>query len=456
MVASRISRRRPRSYSAPSWLKPAFNAGMGVARDLAMGHIGRKIESYTNTLTQPKKKRKTTKPSFVTSASYKGRFRGRAKRRRVPKSSAPKSKEFYAERGITYDVETNGSISDANCVYLGHCSFSPWYLVKCTMQALMRKLFCAAFRDWSPTSISDVIPLSNFGTSSNGFQLRFTSVNAATGLSTNTDVTLGLSETIETLSENTVIIGLFVSAATQFGFKLTNVVLCSSFDSGLIGAGGYFNRNTLATLELDTAVVSYFSKSDLKVQNVTVPDATNLESTDVNNVPLVGRLYNLNTPYPNTKRAHPLKLNWVNADTGMCSHYAGDPSSNNQAALALKEPPAPGFFYGCKSSILARLEPGSIKKSVVTSSRSMPLNAFLRAVSYTNAVGIPANNNITTTTLGGSKVLALERVISVQGTLPIKCFYENNVSMGVYISTKASKFTLGGFAQLNPSAIGPT
>jgi len=421
-----------------SWVKPYAKSALRQVADVARKYATKRVRDFTSTIFQPKKKpRKAPKRGFVTTGSYKGRFKGRRKRYPV-KRVASKSKEYYAERGVTFDLETNGSISDANCVYLGHSSFSPYYLMQCTIQAILRQVFFRAF-NWTPASVEEKIPANADLDNSTEFTLIFKSTNMQTAATTTVNYIFGLTESISTLSNQAAIQAFFITCSTGLSQKIQSISLVQTS----------LPKSTHVTLDLSTATISYFANSQLKVQNVTTPDTINLESTDVNNVPLVGRMYTLAKPYPDTQALSPLRLNWMNTDTGMITHVAGDLTSGGRNFNALKEPPSPGFFSGCRSSMKLRLEPGAIKMSSCRSSRSMDMHGFLQAISYNNTV----SNNVTTL-LGGSKVLALERVISVQGTLPIKLFYENNVSMGVHITFKPSKFTLGSFAQLNPPAIG--
>jgi len=426
-----------------SWVKPYAKSALRQVADVARKYATKRVRDLTSTIFQPKKKpRKSPKRGFVTSGSYKGRFRGRSKRYSVS-TVAPKSKDFYAKRGITYDVETNGSISDANCVYLGHCSFSPYYLVNMATMAILRRLLSVGL-NWTPNSIEQVIPSFAGGTTSQHFHLRFTSVNIQSSFETIFTYQPTSGDTISSIALFNTVQDFFQTVATGLSQKLKSVTMVE----GDVGGTGQGNI-TMATLDLSTATISYFAKSELKVQNVTTPDAINLESTDVNNVPLVGKMYSLSTPFPDTRGLVPLKLNWVNAETGTIAHFAGDASQPSYNAL--KEPPAAGFFDRCKAATKLRLEPGAIKASMVSSSGTMNLGAFLQAVAYH-----ASSSKNSTSRLGGCKVLALERVISVQGTLPIKLFYENNVSMGCQINVRKQTFTLGGFSQLNPAAIGPT
>jgi hypothetical protein len=184
-----------------------------------------------------------------------------------------------------------------------------------------------------------------------------------------------------------------------------------------------------ANIDLTTVRVDLFAKSELKLQNVTVPDATAVTEDNVNNVPLVGRSYSMKNWCPRVSDDDNSYLSIGIQNTGMITWRANQ--SSGQQFEAWKEPPPSKSFTNCIGSTSVRLEPGNIKVHASSTRKTMALEDYLLSMSYNYA-----NANNKNVKVGTHDMFALERLVQLAGVLPIKLVYECNMFTGVSISFK--------------------
>jgi len=189
-----------------------------------------------------------------------------------------------------------------------------------------------------------------------------------------------------------------------------------------------------AQLDLTTLMCDVYSKSNLKIQNVTVPTANATEADNVNNVPLIGRSYHMSNWQPMTADDDMGPLNRLNQDTGVLGVEIKQSGALGSQYVTWKEPPPSKAFINCVSSAPQQMEPGTIKNHVSTLRRSMAFPRLMEALAIRR--GNVLNKSVK---IGNHDLFAFERMITVPGELPLKIIYECNVFTGaaVYSRKKA-------------------
>lgn len=398
-------------------LRTGVVAALGGMVQQALRHA----KSYSATKTRTKTKSiGESKPRWNDSAVYDGRFikrRGVIRKRNVVKRVAKykrpsvKGENYYATYGATSTLETTGATADQDVLYIGHTAHVGYESLILFCCAMLRNLLKAGL-GYEALDLNEVLN----DTVSLLIQIHY--VNEQTGVSFNSSLTVPSGSTLWSLSSADEILGLFArwsenSQAVQ-DHKFQWIGL---FDSSA-------PTRCLARLDLTYAKVDMFAKSELKIQNRTTSNSTDVEVTDVNAVPLVGRQYSLPGCCPEVYGPQQ-QINVWDQFNGMTLCRAADINVNQ----GLKEPPPSKVFRGCTSSSKIRLEPGAIKSDWVVKRITLPLHTFLRKLGF-NA---DAGSSSIKSTLSGSSLIALEKVIGVFGSPNISLHYECNFWQGIVV-----------------------
>jgi len=384
-----------------------LGAGLKAVSKIARNYLGKKVSA---TITQAVKRTRNGRTTKQTGASYRGRFTNR----RFPRKragAAAKGENYYARYGTTDTLEVSGVVSDPNCVYLGHSSFSATRILQSAVQAILRKLYIAAI-GFDVSSISETIPYTNGN--SGGHSVHLWSRIGNTG---------GSQTEYHAIAD-----GVSISAISAFSHPV------GAWFQGLLDLDRQAMRISImdnttnlvrATLDLTKCTLDYYFKSEMKIQNVTISATGSDEADDVNNVPLVGRSYEFKTWSPSFNQTLSAGniLNAVPVLTGVNVRRAGEFES---AMSGMREPPPSKVFMGVVKTDKVRLQPGTIKSDWLIGSGKITLDRFIGGLQT-----IPGHSFNRRVMFGRHSMVALEKVIGIAGTLPIKVYYEVNHFIGI-------------------------
>lgn len=334
----------------------------------------------------------------------------------------------YGNKGIQKTYEIHGTINDPDCVYISHAAIDGYELITTSVRALIRKLFEKA--NFRITNADELLTSTSIITAID-WQVQLTQLNGKTGVET----VLQTHDLVATSTVNT------VSAVFQ------GAMLTYSAGYGNTGAGNasvdttnpfriiLFRQdfNTTrglvfeAEIRLDEEILCVVGASEMKVQNRTLAANNSTDAEDVNNNPLIGKIYQFSgMPKLRDKTAFPLAT--IPVDRGVQLVRAASITNT-----AYKEPPVPNVFSNIKKMSKIRLEPGEVKTIKISHKKHMSFLTFLRAIRLQYGTGPEFNGYYT---IFPTQILALEDLINVNSTQKISVAYECNKTMGIYLKTK--------------------
>ncbi|ALE29796.1 coat protein [Lake Sarah-associated circular virus-45] len=353
---------------------------------------------------------------------------------------------MFATKGFVHTCEINGTVSDPDCVYIGHSTFSGIMTLELLCQVLLRKLFAKAgivLRDINEplrgyvanTSSMWRIDLIRHNKETNVYDVAAT---FTTPSATNTNIYQIVGD--RRASSNGLFPGLY-----------------NTLYDAAVGANGSDNRNVWqpsslvlyqeeenitqffqfrAEIKFDNETVHCFSKSDLKVQNRSVSASAGTTSDAVDANPLMGKLYHFKGGCPRSRIVNAALVESVPDLSGVITARAA--SLVSAGAQAMSEPPRGNAWWNCSGTSGVKLQPGHIKYDSVYYQNAMPILKFLTAM---NMASGPTGKQIHL--FGKSSLLALEDVINVNAAQNITCSYECNRRYGIYLTTKTVTFAQG-------------
>jgi len=351
------------------------NAGNGV-RNYLRGPSRYQSGTANSTMSVPRR-------SMIRMSSQSTRLGGFVRTRRVNRKSTNYN---YAKHGVTYSTETQGLVSASQCAYIGHSTTNYQQWAKYFCFALLKEI-CS----------KQGIDINSFGESPAGFAVGdvFTLAYQATPVAA------------FTTRSHTVVAGDVVSydsLATAIWLNvffpiIDNITLFTNRAIMRDFAWSPLN-DRLVKLSLIDGKIFITAKASLKMQNRSVTVVADNEADDVNNAPLNGKVYEGtgSSMYPKDISAFP-------------------PPDRIQAVVSfsspedsMNEPPPSYFFVGCKKSAKVRINPGSIKTSVLNYKGNIPINTFWRMMSATYAT---ATDDFHSVPFGKFRYFGLERVIGI-------------------------------------------
>lgn len=370
---------------------------------------------------------------------------------RKPKKNSKKLNK-YLSQGFVHTTEIHGTVSDPDCVYVGHSTFSGQQLIELMCQALLRKLWAKS--GWICRSVHQNIP-GYFANTSNAWRITIQRKNIDTGAisSFNYDGIFGTNITIYQIvgDQQIGLAPLFPALLDVF----------RDYATGQGGAGGSSNNIDIpyriilskeeenvtqfhqfdCEIYFDQELVHFFSKSDMKIQNRTL-NAEGTGSTDnVSNNPLEGRLYHFKGGCPRARVDGAQLVEAMLDRTGVLTARSAQIAPTDQSvAQVFKEPPKPQVFWNCSKSSKVKLDPGMCKQDGIYFSGKMPFLKFLKSMQY--GFG-PSPNFKQVNLFGKSALIALEDMINVNAVANINIAYEVNREYGMYFSSRVPKTALG-------------
>lgn len=409
-----------------------YNASSAVGTAAGLARHGyaayKRARSWSQGLAgPPTKKRINTTPKGVPNvhnAGYVGRIYTKRRKRKGKrpgkrpvkrtykrrKRSYLRGENYYAKYGAISTLEITGAVTDGDCVYLGHSSLVPTESMRIVLYALVRKLYKVAI-GYEADNMKSIIPYkSGASQNSGGHTLYLKLQNNDNGSKTQQTFVIGSGKTLVDVGDQ--LFEYFKTFSADYAATKQLKLLWLELVDDL-------SLDVRAHIDLSTLYVDLYTKSDLKIQNCTIPSATAVETDNINNVPLVGRSYSMNHFNPRTSEDDAWAFNAVNQDTGMLLIRANE--FPGQQYETWKEPPPSKSFVNCVASSVVRLEPGTIKNHISSTRKRMQFERFLLAISFRE--NFVQNRSVK---IGSHDLMALERLLAREGDLPIRVQYECN------------------------------
>jgi len=393
-----------------------------------------------------------SKPNHTTTAGYAGPIARKRKytRKRAPtgkrrsvkrfKRSAVKGENYFAKRGALSTLEVSGTVTDPNCVYVGHSSLVPMECFRNFMYALIRRVYKEAI-GYEASNIKSVIPYRTVAGAqvSSGHSIIVKYVSDLTTNARDQQVMniTNPAYTIENVGNDSFDLFAQISGASDvWKNRRLLYIMCVDDTTGLCRC----------QLDLQTLKVELYSRSELKIQNVTVPSATDTTEDAVTNVPLVGRSYHLTHWNPAIADEESNQLVAGNQESGVITYRAG--ANSGQQYEAWREPPPSCAFTNCNGMTKVRMEPGHIRNHVSVTRKTMLLELYLQSLARRGSGDTNRNCK-----LGTHDMIALERLLQLEGGLPIKLIYECNFTTGVAVVPKFTTPMMQKFATRTQNSI---
>lgn len=434
-IANRLARR----YMTPPSSGPIREVARSIAMRTPAGRTAAVAEGAIRSIARrlfPAKK----KVSFNTAGTYQGKFK---KGKKVVKNMA-------LNLGFVHTTEINGNVSDPDCVYLTHSSVAPYQCLELICHALLRKLFKRA--GMNVTSLDTPIVAYRNG-NSDGWIIEIIRQDSGNGSLEKNHYVISATDSIYTIVGNKAqgvapnwpgfIDRLLLYAQPQPGSTVYELKELNLYRKDI---SGIQNFDLLAVnMKLGQQKCHLAFRSELKIQNRTKAASGSSDAEDVANNPLVGRSYSFNSGVPRCS----LQFNNQPFADAIVESTGVRLYKGSQLPQGLKEPPLPKIFTSVKSSAKIRLEPGAIKKDVITFTMQGKLLKVLLELGFQSVASSTGtyNNRVK----GKSTMIALEDMINFNVEHDISVAYEVNREQSCYITTGKDEPALGYFYQLNQS-----
>jgi len=432
LVSARTRRRGVRSRYASH-----ISTGAGVVRALYRGariasrfyrpsdQHNRLARQHETIVSQPQPKRMRRRINYkVTSrtgwsgraiggGSYAGRFK------------KPKKHDNSFKRGVTQRHESNGEVSGAgaaDAVWIIGSPIAPATFMPALLLAVLRKLCQKGGQDFTDgNEYTDGVLA---GLTGNVLELRY-------------DYTVGsepdlVERVIQGLPVQTWI-GLAqawyadLAGAVTGGrqdFFLNNVTLMHKARDATNEPTG-----SMAKLNMQDFKLVYSMSSVLKLQNRTGANSgTDLDATDVEANPIVGRRYEIKGRGPLLRLSNDDIVTpqfAVDLTTGISAPPAVDASYSSLISNLMVRPPNKMAFRNCNQTCVVRLQPGHIKTGKVVYSGTMDFNKYFNKLCAETVFGYGVNPQ--TSLWGRSQAYCFEKALRTgSGTAVVNVGYEHN------------------------------
>lgn len=344
--------------------------------------------------------------------------RGRRMQRRRNKKFA---RRVLANAGVEFNTETIGVRTDNNAVYIGHASFAPQKFTQYALYAMAKMIINYAgiqFNNWD-LPIGDGIPIG--GIIAMGYRPTMTSAQ------TDFSVSVAAADTYRLLAEK--FWNAFYGQVNTGALSEKSVV-----EYLLINKDPVSGQQNVSKLEMNHVVIDLYSKDSLKVQNRTVAVSGDTEATDVDNVPLSGKLYFSGGNYFESK-------NELANDEFVANRITNVISIPANTKVYLREPPQAYYFKNTISKPV-RLNPGQIKTNVLTLKKSFTLPKFIEWCKLFWFNQSTQSDDLNRMKTGQVCMFGLEKVIGTgSDTQPINVKYEVDQHMWINCRALEVKYT---------------
>jgi len=329
-----------------------------------------------------------------------------------------------AKNGVVKTLEHGGTVVDKYCCHLIHHSMPIEGIMHVCFVALAKKLIekyfgvqianlKQGFNEFSGALFH--IDINYFPTS--------TSINHNTG---QIIIAAGSVESVETIGQR--IYDQFRAAVATYS--------SSEFWKIRLYAEPYGSVQRHAEINLRTLIFDIYSKSSLKIQNRS-KNPLGTESDEVDNVPVYGKSYIVNGSSFLLNDRHRSTAAFFTPFVASQEHGFTAVTGETDVTGATKEPPVASYFSNCKGTQKVRIEPGTIKTSVVVFKKQVKLVDLITHWMPGMTTGATRFRNA----LGQSRMYSLEKIIeTMEGdatpSVNIEIGFENNTQFIVSVKEK--------------------
>jgi len=332
--------------------------------------------------------------------------------------------DVYVRRGIGRVIERGGVIATTaalpgQTILIGHATCTTRMILDLWGYGMIK--YCASLLKRDIQDINDLI----IGTPGREEQFIIYYQRNIAGTMTDATSTLDITSTIKWIDAANSFVNLF-DAIQGNSFKMLKM----EWYQKSVATTPVVSREKLFSVTLDKCRIHMYVKSALKIQNRTVNVAANIEADDVDNVPLYGKQYESSKNYFQT-RSKTLVV-----DT---EGFYGQNTFAVDASLA--EPPSLAQVKSANAISSAKLDPGSIKTSVLTYKSSFLMNDIFKTL-YLSPLIDPSNT--AQLKFGSSRWFCLEKMIQAVATTDVnglKVAYELDAKQACYVTNPQSKVT---------------
>lgn len=325
-----------------------------------------------------------------------------------------------ASQGVELVAETVGTITDTQCVYVGHASFASQHLVRSMYYAMAKAVLIQAghvFNDWDEQCCPLIIPAGSF--IQTGYRAYPTDpVNTAVGSVASGDTWRMFADKVWVANFNL--------------FNANSMYSKSQYE--------FIQFNDASTLQVTTTrfndvTFSVYSKDSLKVQNRSKPTTTDDDALDVDSIPLSGKLYFT-------------KGNHFKHKSVLSNENFGAERFRNIIAVAaagdkfVQEPPQ-SYAFDKTRSVNVTLSPGEIKTNVLIYNKDLRLTDLVTLMTQLYGGNASALDDVTKIDeYGTAAMFGLEKVIGTgSDTLGVEVKYEVQQHLYVAFKNRMSKYT---------------
>lgn len=386
--------------------------------------IGSKRPGYSDVGYSEEKRNKRSKLMYrgKSSSGYlAGKVRARLAARRRRRRGGKRRLRRVVKRlfkGISYQTEYANTASGDKCVYIGHTTAHA--------DELLTMLCMVCIKDVLQ-QVGIYIPSWNLLRASyvnNGdiFQFVYKVLGSSAEAATFTNFTVAAAQTT------------FADIATNLAVTIKANMSASSLSDGFVLTQFQYipTGGKLVKLDLMDAIINFFIKSSLKIQNRSVA-AGGDDEMDVNNVPVYGKLYN-GTGNGAIQRTNDGVQFVAGANNTLPISVDGSGIPN------FSEPPDASEFTHVRKFGKVYINPGHIKTSVLKFRSNINITRLFQLL---NSYYI-LNNTSQWINLGAFNMFALERVIAKLGTEAspgINLTYEVDYKGFMTLKPNPQKFT---------------
>lgn len=325
--------------------------------------------------------------------------------------------------GINYTGEFGGTASNVDMIIIGHCTHPSEVVYRQVWSATLKKLFKAA--DYDVLDMDKEIPVNGQcvitykRNPQDTIQIDVIVVGPDGAVSTLNDLVAYYVNTARAWNAN-----VSSSTATLEWFAIQYVPLTPAEDEVI--------TMQEARIRLDQLAVSVHSKSSFKMQNRTV-NTEGEDETAVDNVPLYGKSY----------QGTGAGAYWINNESYAESFIADRTNGLIKTTRPgiMHEPPKPSEFKGNQKLGKIRVEPGSIKTSVLTADASHMFTTWFRSLVPNLSIATPQ------TVVGKYRFFCIEKILDPDHVANILCAFEHNLAITSHCKTIVKNPTCMVFEQ---------
>jgi len=389
----------------------------------------------------------------------KGRRGAKRFRRPTSRKAAHNTESTYQSLGYHKTIEQYGTVSDPNCVFLGHSSVYLEEMSFTIKTALMRKILNkAGFKitnQWNEVQTSDPIVGTNGALNSFGLRFVYEKKNAFTG-----GYAVYTYDTVDNQTFNQICTGFsdmsdqllayFRGAASSQAAQNDEPYRLAvyKYDTGVIGFTAW---RLGAEMFLEDCTLDVMLSSTMCIQNRTkaalddVPTSTvGYDADRIDAQPLKGMLYEFKNGEPRIRHGGPsvtitpLGSNQIfnrTCENGLNLIRGGD-------YIAGEEPFVPKYFGNIVKATTVYLQPGEMKKTTFKYNFKGRFLNIIKKMQVTRWNGGSGTASFVAGTTGKCQMIALEEVMRTNSSNKVTCGYERELKIGCIVGYKYSPVPL--------------